>query len=189
MGKNKNLDKAAFIVALAALGISFLAWCDAHRQVNLTAGQVKAFVQVIEAKLVGAGLNESYIQVGLKIKNFGQTAAVNVHGDMDYGDGAPDLEGKGNDATRRDIGSLGQGAERYIVLTSNRTNRRQWPQPTLRGDHAVYFWGTVWYVDDTTRENRKEDWCYKLVLKTEADLNKTEVEPCEIVTYKSKADS
>jgi hypothetical protein len=189
MSKDKKIDIAAFIVAAAALIVSFLAWLDAHKQVKLTAGQVKSFVQVDEVKLGDKGLDASYIQVQLKIKNYGQTAAINVHGDMDYGDVIPDPEGKGNEATRRDFVSLGPGKERNIILQSNRINRRDWPTPIMRGDRAVYFWGTVWYTDDTTLENRKEDWCYKLVLKTEEDLKKTEVEPCGILTYKSKADN
>lgn len=55
-------------------------------------------------------------------------------------------------------------------------------------EESVYFLGTAWFTDDTKHENRKEDWCYELPLKTEDDLKKTYLEPCNILTYKSKVD-
>jgi hypothetical protein len=189
MGKSNKLDSIAIIISVIALIISGLSWWDSHRQGKLTAGQIKSYVQVVEAKLVEPISEASFIQLQLKIKNFGQTAAVNVRGEMDYQVGMPDPEGKGNEATRRDIGSMGPGMERTVTLTSNRRNMRDWPTPTLRGDQRVFFFGTVWYTDDTTREERKEDWCYQLILKAEADLKtRIDIQPCTILTYKSTAD-
>jgi hypothetical protein len=165
-----------------------LTWWYSREQVRLVGGQIKSYVQVVEVKLVEPITDASLIQLQLKIKNFGQTAAINVHGEMNYDDQVPDPEGKGNEATRREFGAMGPGLERTVTLKSNRINRREWPTPSIRGDHTVYFFGTIWFTDDTTHENRKEDWCYQLTLKTEADLKKIDLEPCFGLTYKSKVD-
>lgn len=172
---------AAFVVGVSCFGIFALLNLS-----RLTAGQVRSYVQVVEATLIEPINDASFIQVQLKIKNFGQTAAVNVYGEMDYALGIPDPHGKGNEATRRKFGSMGPGLERTFTLQSNRINRRGWPAPSPNKYQTVYFWGTVWYTDDATQENRKEDWCYELPLKTEADLNRTNLEPCTILTYTSR---
>jgi len=158
-----------------------------RKQVVLTTGQVKAYVQVTEAKLTEPISDASFVKVQLKLKNFGQTAAINLHGDMDYQDNGPKSH-ESNYADLLKFGSMGPGFERSVTLTSNRRSRREWPIPSLRGDHSVFFFGTVWYTDDTSGEDRKEDWCYELILKLPDDLKKTELEPCTILKFESAKD-
>lgn len=182
----KNADVWAVIISAIALIVSGLTWLDVRQQLRLAAGQIKSYVQPVEVKLVEPIADTSFIKLQLQIKNFGQTAAVNVYGEMDYAVGMPDPKGEGNEATRVQFGSMGPGRERTVTLASNRINRRDWPIPRLRNYESVYFFGTIWFTDDTTQEQRKEDWCYVLPLKTEDDLKKTDLEPCSILTYKSK---
>jgi hypothetical protein len=182
---HKKTENWALLISAVALLVSVRTWIDTHEQLSLAKGQVRSFVQVTDAKLIQSISDASFIVVQLKLKNFGQTAAVNLYGEMDYDLGTPDLAGLGNEATGQRLGSLGPGAERTRVLRSNRINRRDWPQPTSRGFQTVYFWGTIWYVDDTTRERRKEDWCYQVPLVSDRDLNRTDLDLCEKLTYSS----
>src|ERR1039457_7134827 len=46
--------------------------------------------------------------------------------------------------------------------------------------------GTIWFIDDTTRQQHKEDWCYKLRWMKDADLKRTDLDPCNNLTYTSK---
>jgi|ERR1700693_27539 len=175
----------ALVIAAVALAFSGASWLDMRRQLKLFSGQVRAYVQVMEAKLLEPISETSLIHVQLRLRNLGQTAAVGVHGEMDYDLGMPEATGKGNEATHLDFGAMGPGLERLVTLTSNRFQRGDWPKPSQRGDRAVYFFGTIWYADDTTGDRRKEDWCYQLPLKQEADLIRTALEPCTILGYKS----
>jgi hypothetical protein len=184
--KTKTTEVWAVGIAAFALAVSFFSWWDVRKQVNLFGGQIRSYVQVSDVKLVEPITEASFIKLQLKMKNYGQTAAVNVHSEMDYDVGVPDFDGKGNSATRREIGSMGPGLERTATLTSNRINRREWPTPSSNRYQTIYFYGTVWYTDDTTHEKRKEDWCYCLPLKKDSDLTKTELEPCGTLTYTSK---
>jgi len=182
----KNPDVWAVIVATSALIISGITWWSVHRQLLLTAGQVKSYVQVVEARLSQPVSSASFIELQMKIKNFGQTAAVQVYGDMDYRVEMPDPKGQGNDATRRKFGSMGPGMERTIILKSNRMNRENWSTTNSRLYKTAYFYGTIWFTDDTTHEQRKEDWCYALPLKTKDDLERTDLVSCGVLTYNSK---
>ena len=182
----KNPDIWAVIISAIALIVSYITWSSVQQQLRLTAGQIRAYVQVVEVKLNEPIADASLIKLQLRIKNFGQTAAVNVHGEMNYKVGMPDSTGQGNKDTDRKIGSMGPGMERTVTLTSNRLNRQGWPAPQLRNYETVYFFGTIWFTDYTTHKQSKEDWCYALPLKTEADLKKTDLEPCDILTYESK---
>lgn len=178
-------ETASIVVSTVALVVSGLTWVDVRQQVRLFAGQIRSYVQVTDVAL-DRGIEEaSFITLRLKVKNFGQTAATNVQAEMDYGVGMPDPSGKGNAATRLKFGAMGPGMERTLTLKSNRINRFGWPVPRQRGETA-YFWGTVWFTDDTTREERKEDWCYSLPLRVASDLQRTDLVPCEILTYTSK---
>jgi hypothetical protein len=188
MSESKTLDIWALVIAAFSFVLSGASLWYSVTQVNLTKGQVKAYAQVTEAKLVEPLAGASFVKVQLKIKNFGQTAAVDVSGDMDYNDAIPGASGEPNDASMLRLGSMGPGFERTVTLTSNRRSTRSWPAPSTRGENAIYFYGTVWYTDDTTREDRKDDWCFRLVLRTEEDLKKTEIEPCTILQYESKRD-
>jgi hypothetical protein len=188
MSDSKTLEYFAVgISVLALIASAFSAWYS-RRQLTLTSGQIKAYVQVSDARLPQSLDEMRFVQIQLKIKNFGQTAAIDVQGDMSYQDNFPSLDHQSNSATLLRFGSMGPGFERTVTLTSNRTNMRQWPNPSLRGEHSVYFFGTVWYTDDTSREDRKEDWCYRLILRTADDIKKTELEPCTTLTFTSSED-
>lgn len=186
--QNKKIDWAAIVISGLALVTSLISAAYLIKQASLTGGQVKAYVQVQEAKLVEPISDASLIKIQLKLKNFGQTAAINVHGDMEYDELIPNPNDS-NYATLLKWGSMGPSFERVVTLTSNRRSRREWPSPSLRGDHHVYFFGsTVWYTDDTTGEKRKDDWCYELTIKTVEDLKKLDLEPCTYLTFASKKD-
>lgn len=188
MSDSKKFDVWALVISALSFLMSGISLVYSVRQVGITAGQVKAYVQVTEVKLVEPLTDASFVTLQVKVKNFGQTAAIDVQGNMDYRDYSPDSQGDGNYATLRSFGPMGPGFERTVTLSSNRISRREWPAPSYRGDHYVSFYGTVWYTDDTSREDRKEDWCYVLVIKTSDDLKKTELEPCDIIKYTSKRD-
>lgn len=180
----RDLNSWAFFIAALALIVSGLTWLDVNRQLTLYRGQVRAYVQVVDASLVEPITEASFIKLRLVLKNSGETAATDVAGEMDYRVGAPDLKGAGNSATRMPIAPMGPGLERTIVLTSNRRNRLDWPKPSPR-QMPVYFFGTVWYRDDTTGERRKEDYCYELALTNESALAATTLEACGILGYTS----
>lgn len=182
------MDFWALIIAVLSLVLSGWALWYTHTQIALTKGQIKSYVQVSEAKLIEPVSDASFVQIQLKLKNFGQTAAVNVQGDMDYRNSLPDPDGRGNSATLIKIGSMGPGFERPVTLKSNRLNNRDFPV-SWRGDKSIYIYGTVWYTDDTTSEDRKEDWCYEFAFKTEDDLKRIpDLKPCDRLQYQSQKD-
>jgi hypothetical protein len=180
-------DIWAVVISAVALTVSGMSWLETRQQLRLTAGQVRSYVQVVDVRLLEPVTEASFIKLQLRLKNFGQTAAINVYGEMDYARGMPDHTGRGNEATRRQLGSMGPGMERTVILTSNRINRRDWPAPRPRNYETIYFFGTVWFTDDTTRQGRKEDWCYELPVKTEGDLKRLDPGPCGVVTFESHA--
>ena len=112
MSDSKNLDVFALIIAALSFLLSGASLWYSRVQVRLTSGQVKAYVQIVEVKLAEPIADASFVQVQLKLKNFGQTAAVNVHADMDYQDDIPDPSGEPNSASMLIFGSMGPGFER-----------------------------------------------------------------------------
>ena len=182
----KKADVWAVVIAMMALIVSGLNWWDVRKQLRLASGQARSYVQVVEASLKEPLSSTSRVEIQLKVKNFGQTPAINVYGEMDYRVDMPDSKSGGNSATRLQFGAMGPGMERTITLQSNRYQREDWPTPTAgRYYKTVYFYGTIWFTDETTQEDRWEDWCYALPLRTDVDLNKVNLEPCGILTYKS----
>jgi len=174
----------ATVISVVALAVSAMTWQDVHAQLRLISGQIRAYVQVVDVRLLEPITDSSFIRLQLRLKNLGQTATRQVYGEMDYDLGIPDVHGNGNEATGVRFGSMGPGLERLVTLQSNRINRRDWPTPYPRQE-SVYFFGTVWFVDDTTGEQRKEDWCYELPLTSETSLKRTDLEQCAKLTYKS----
>ena len=177
--KKRYTDIVSIIMASIALVISVLTWLDMRDQVRLFKGQIKSYVQILEAKLLNPISDAEFIEVQLKLKNLGQTAAINVRGDMDYKVGMPNHEGQGNQATLCQWGSMGPGLERTVVIRSNRRNMLR-HDPPLGRHTTIYFYGTISFTDDTTHESRKEDWCYELPLRTEADLKRTDIIPSSL---------
>jgi hypothetical protein len=76
------------------LGSGASAWY-ARSQSQLAAGQLRANVQVLDANLVEPITDASFIKVQLKLKNLGQTTALNVQADMDDQPDVPDPKGEG----------------------------------------------------------------------------------------------
>lgn len=185
--KQKKKDTVARVTAFISLIVSLLTLYYVREEFRLSSGQARANVEVVDVVLVEPIAKPRFIKLKVRVKNSGQTAAVNVYGEMDYQKGMPDHEGKGNPATRQTFGSLGPDMEKTIIFSSNRNNLRNWPEPSLRRrDNSIYFYGTVWFTDETTNEERKEDWCYKIELKTEADVTeRTKLERCGGLTYTS----
>lgn len=176
----------ALIISAVALVVSGLTWWDVRKQLHVAIGQARSYVQVVDASLTTPLADTHLVEVALKVKNLGPTGATDVHGEMDYRIGMPDPHGKGNSATRRPLGAMGPGMERTITLKSNRYQREDWPTPSLHRYQTVYFYGSIKYTDETTEEPRKDDWCYALPLRSEADLKSTLLEPCGIFTYVSE---
>jgi hypothetical protein len=172
------------IVSAVALTISVRSCSDVRDQLNLFRGQVRAYVEIVDADLEAPILDASYLTIRLRLKNAGQTAAVDIVGDMDYALDAPG-SGEGNSATRKSVAPMGPGIERVISLYSNRINRRDWPVPYARR-MPLYFFGTVWYRDETTGDQRKEDYCYELALHDSVAFHTTRLEACGTLTYKSR---
>ena len=185
----KSADAWAVIISAFALVVSGLTWLDVRQQLRLAAGQSRSYVQVFGASLKEPLARASFIEVELKLKNFGPTAATDVYGGMDYQIGMPDPKGEENSATSQQFGAMGPGMERTVTLKSNRYNRRDWPAPSLRNYQTVYFYGTIWFTDETTKERRKEDWCYSLPIRSDADLQRHELELCGSLSYKSRDSS
>ncbi len=181
----KKTENLAIVIAIISLLMSGFTWLNDHNQTQLFEAQIRSYVQVVEVKLMKSIMDADFIELQLKLKNFGQTAAINVQAEMDYQLGSPDLKGHGNIATRQPLGSYGPGFENTIVLKSNRRNSRNWPVPRLSRYESVYFYGTIWYTDETTNKERKEDWCCELPLKTPEDLQRTNLESCGILKYSS----
>jgi hypothetical protein len=186
MAQMKISEVVSIAMAGVALVISGLTSYYVSQQVRLMGGQIRSYVQVVEAKLVEPVTDASYIRIQLRIKNFGQTAASEVYGDMEYSLDRPDSQGKGNEATRREIGPMAPGLERTFTLKSDRLNHRDWRTPQPRNYQSMFFFGTIWFTDATTHEEQKQDWCYELALKGESDLKRTDLDACDVLTYSSK---
>jgi hypothetical protein len=182
--KNIKMD-TSLMISFIALLISGLAALFSYKQLTLSAGQIRAYVQVTEASLAEPLMEASYIKIRLRIKNFGQTAAIKISGNMDYSAIVPDITGKGNGANITDIGTMGPGMEKVVIITSNKINYRSFPEPRLGRSPQIYFYGTIWYTDATTNVRGHEDWTYQLTLKKPEDLNKTELEQSETLVFKS----
>ena len=181
---HRNPDVWAVMIATAAFSISVITWLDVSRQLKLYRGQVRAYVQVVDASLVESIADASFLKLQLRLRNAGQTAATGIVGEMDYQHGSPGRGDDGNSATRKPVAPMGPALERVVVLSSNKMNRGNWPTPFQR-QMPIYFYGTVWYRDDTTGERRKEDFCYELPLKDSTAFSKTTLEPCGVLQYTS----
>jgi hypothetical protein len=185
--KENAIDILSLAVSCLAFGISVQNCRQTDSQAALLAGQVRAYVQVSNVELVRplGNLDGSFVELVLHLKNYGQTAAVDVAGDMDYRTGRPS-QGEPNEAATRRFGPFAPGMERTVRLKSNGMQRVPFPTPRPRDD-TVYFYGTVWYTDDTTKDDRHHDWCYALALREDADLNqRTSLDPCDILSYTSR---
>jgi hypothetical protein len=188
MSWTRKADVLAVIISAMALAVSGLTWLDVRKQLRLASGQVRSYVQVVDAELKEPLSGSSMVRIELRLKNFGQTAAVDVYGEMEYHVGMPVNKKGGNSATRRQFGAMGPGMERTVTLVSNRYQKDDWPAATKgRYYETIFFYGTVWFTDETTQEGRKEDWCYELPLKSENDLNRIDLDRCDILMYKSGA--
>jgi len=177
-----KLEFWALVISVIALFISWQSCRDVHQQLVLTSGQVRSYVQETEVKLLHPINQGSFVKIQLKIKNFGQTAALNVEGDFDYEKGST-IGASDNIATLGKFGSMGPGFERIITLTSNRRNNYGDFFPPFPRGLSVYFYGTIWYTDATTNERKHTDWCYELPLNNDTDTSKTDLQKSTLFEY------
>jgi hypothetical protein len=126
---HRDPDVWAVIIVASAFAISVITWLDVSRQLKLYRGQVRAYVQIVDARLVESISDASFLKLELHLKNAGQTAATNIIGEMDYRHGSPGRGDAGNSATRKPVAPMGPGLERVVVLSSNKMNRGNWPAP------------------------------------------------------------
>lgn len=174
---SKRLDTAGVAISGVALAVSILAFANTCQQERLMAAQLRPYVQVVDAELVEPVAFASFVRIKLRLRNFGQTAAADVRGNMDYAVGAPATDGGGEEATTKQIGNMSPGLERSVVLSSNRINRRQWTVGRGSRYEILYLFGSVWSSDSVTGREFREDWCY-LVPLTEAGVRGRQLELC-----------
>jgi hypothetical protein len=180
-----DTDKVARWIAVISLLVSLAGTYYSSQQTRITSGSQKAFVQVFEAALVEPLPAASFVRVRIKLKNFGLTAATEVQGDFDYSEGMPGDEH--NSATNRRLGAMAPGRDSTVVFQSNRRNMSRDIHPQYRLPPTYYFYGTVRYQDDTTGEQRQDVWCYQVNYRSEEDLKRTDLQPCDILQYSPKA--
>lgn len=181
----RRTDAIAVFVSILALVVSGATWLTTERQLRLTSGQVRAYVQILDAELSEPLSKSNYHTLDLKVKNVGQTAAVEIEAQMFFELGPIPTDPATTSSNRRKLQSLGPGVERVIRLTSLARNHRMWPKPQYKYPPTFLFYGSLWTTDDTTKERRREDWCYVLKLRTEQDLETTKVESCEPNAYRA----
>jgi len=178
----KRPDIWAVVISLVSLFVSLGSLNYSRKQSDLSGGQVRANVQVVDASLVEPITDASFIKIKLRVKNYGQTSAINVSGDMGYEVGVP----RANTASRIDFGNMAPAYEQTVILVSNRINSREWPNPSPKGLNTVYFYGTVWFTDETTNKKLKSDWCFGRPLKKDSDLKRLDLEHPGILSYTSE---
>lgn len=180
----KRPDAWAVFVAVLALIVSAFSWFTTDQQLKLTKGQVRSYVQLIDAELTEPIATSSYFRLNLKLKNVGQTAAIAVQGEMFYELGFPGSSEYGGSGTKKDLQNFGPGVERVVQLTAPARNHHMWPPAQFKYPPTLYFFGSIWSTDDTTKERRREDWCFFLKLRRDGDMQSKTVEPCDVLTYR-----
>jgi hypothetical protein len=168
--KKKPIEFLSLIVAIAALFLSFRACSDSNEALKISKQQSMAFLQVVDAQLEEPIRDASCVKIKLNIKNLGQIPANNVKAEFDYGVFIGSIKSDGNIATRSVVGGIGQGFEKSITLKSNHWNHNDWKIKNGRFQDVIYFYGTIFYKDDLSEEEKKVDWCFELPLNNENAL-------------------
>lgn len=182
----KKLELWAVVISLFALLVSLYSLFAAQEQLKITKGQVRSYVQVLDAELAEPIQTANFFKVNLKLKNVGQTAAIKVKADMGFELGMPGSADNTGAGRKKELQNFGPGVERSVQLTSVGRNNAMWPKPQFKYPPTFYFFGSVWAIDDTTKDVRREDWCYFIKTRTDEDLKSTRLEPCDILTYEPK---
>lgn len=188
LSPGRLLSISSFVISGLAFGVSLAGLLYTREQLKLSAGQIRSFVQVLDVTLDKPLPDSSFATVLIHVKNAGQTAAGRVVGEMDYRHGWPDNNRDGNSATATDFGALGPGVERTVRITHNAYTNRFEPPPVYPRQSPYYFYGSVWYEDDTTKEIRRDDWCYELEWKSEEDMKSTSLRQCRDQYYRPTSD-
>ncbi|WP_460577169.1 hypothetical protein [Flavobacterium koreense] len=182
----KGIEIAGLVLSVFALLFSVKSCSDSSEAITISRNQSMAFIQVTDAELIEPIDSSSFIQIRLTLKNLGQVPAQDVRAEFDYSVQIGDFETDGNATTRKDIGSIGQGFEKIVILKSNKRNIEKW-KTSYRIPDVLCFYGTVFYKDklNTNLEN-KVDWCYELKLDNEKVLKIKKLDPSESTKFKSK---
>lgn len=185
LGVNKA-DTIILTISLLSLFISFKTCSINDTQLKISKKQGEAYIQVSDVKLVESLESSSFITVELTLKNLGQIQAIKMSGEMDYNIGMfPNNKG-GNSASRRQIPNMGQGFETKIQITSNRRNMTNYEGHTKRRGEKFYCYGTIFYTDYFSEEEKKVDWIFELPIKNKNSLSQLELLPCRFFSYQSE---
>ncbi len=180
------LEIAGFILSIFALFFSFKSCSDSNRALDISLNQSMAFLQVTDAELIEPIDSASFIKIKLTIKNLGQTPARDIKIEFDHGIKIGDFETEGNSTTRKEIGSIGQGFEKTVVLTSNSRNFRMW-NVNSRFPDILCFFGTIFYKDKINENiEKKVDWCYELKLDKVESLKTRKITQSDSNRFESK---
>jgi hypothetical protein len=186
MGAPNWKDNVALATSLLAMAISIATWLDSRQQARIAAGQARAAVQVQNVRLVEPLSKASFVRLELRIKSFGGTSAVKVSAAMEYNTTMPHAKGGLNSPLQ--VLPLAPGMERIVVLQSNRrAGLTPWPHPNQSRPERVFFFGTLSFVDETTGRSGHDDFCYQIPIRTDADLDRLDLEPCGSLRYESSS--
>ncbi len=182
----KGIEIAGLVLSIFAFFFSIKSCSDSNEALNISKNQSMAFIQVTDAELIEPIDSTSFVQIKLTLKNLGQIPAQDVKAEFDYGIKVGDFETDGNATTRKDIGSIGQGFEKIVILKSNKRNIEVW-KTNNRIPDVLCFYGTVFYKDKlNSNVENKVDWCYELKLDNEKVLKIKKLDQSENTKFKSK---
>ncbi|MEZ4892808.1 MAG: hypothetical protein R3A50_09815 [Saprospiraceae bacterium] len=184
--RNNGVEITGLIISTFAFFISIKSCSDSTRALNISLNQSMAFVQVVDAELVNSIDSASFIEVKLTLKNLGLIPARDVKVEFDYGIQIGSFEFEGNSTTRKEIGSIGQGFEKVVILRSNKRNFRLWEIKGRMFD-VLYFYGTAFYKDRISdNKEKKVDWCFELKLDKKEALTTKKLNQSDSNRFKSR---
>jgi hypothetical protein len=183
--KKNRIEIVGLIFGFLAFLFSIKSCSDSSEALKISKNQSMAFVQITDAELVGPIDSALFLEIKLTLKNLGQVPALDVKTEFDYGVQIGDFETDGNPITRKEIGSIGQGFEKSVILISNKRNMRMW-KVNNRFPEVLCLYGTFFYKDNLNdKEEKKVDWCYELKLDNENVLKTKKLEQSESIKFKS----
>lgn len=186
--KSNVIDLLSLVLSLVAIFVSIKSCSDSNRALEISEKQSKPFIQVTNPELIEPIGSASFIEMKLTLKNTGQVPANDIKIEFDYSTEIGNIVKDGNSATRKNIGSIGQGYEKSVILRSNKRNIRMW-KINNRFPDILYFYGTVFYQDDLNEGvEKKVDWVYELRLDSEEALRTKKLVQSEQNKFKSKYD-
>jgi hypothetical protein len=183
--RTKGLEFAGLLFAFFAFLFSIKSCNDSNYALDISRKQSMAFVQIVDAELVEPIDSASIYKIKLTLKNLGQIPARNVKVEFDFSVQIGDFKSDGNPSTRKEIGSIGQGFEKIVIIQSNKRDFKMW-NINKRIPDVMYFYGTVFYKDNLNDTlEKKEDWCYELKLDSDKVLKTKKLNQSESSKFKS----